>query len=175
MKRLIFNLSFMTGLILFAVVLTSSKNVWARGSHIAVVNMQRVISMSNQGKKADAELKGLVTKYKSRLIAMRKKIASLQADLKNNGSIMSATEKAKKTKEFETDISKFRSEEKHVQGVIAEKRYELLRGIVAKADAIIKKMANKNGYLLVIDRPSVVYRSNSIDITNEVLKQMNLK
>lgn len=175
MKRLIFNLSFMTGLILFAVILTSSKNVWATGLHIAVVNMQKVISMSNQGKKANAELKASVTKYDAKLMAMRKKIASLQADLKNNSSIMSATEKAKKTKEFEMDISGFRSEEKHIQGVMAAKRYELLKGIVGKADAIIKKIANKNGYSLVIDRPSVVYRSNSIDITNEVLKQMNLK
>lgn len=175
MKRLIFNLSLMTGLILFAALLTFSKNVWAAGPGIAVVNMQNVISASNQGKKADAELKALVDKYKARLLAMRKKIASLQTDLKQNSSIMSSTEKAKKTKEFEANISKFTSEEKHVQGVIAGKRYELLKGIVGKATAIITAIAKKNGYLLVIDRPSVVYRANSIDITSEVLKQMNLK
>ncbi len=177
MKRLIFNLSLAAILTLFAVALTysNSKNVWAAGSSIAVVNMQNIISMSNQGKKANAELKALYSTYTARLLTMRKKIAAIQNDLKQNGSIMSASEKAHKTKEFETDISKFRAEEKHVQGVMAEKRYTLLKGIVDKATAIITAIAKKNGYLLVIDRPSVVYRDNGIDITNEVLTQMNSK
>jgi Skp family chaperone for outer membrane proteins len=177
MKRLIFNLSLAVILTLFAVALTysNSKNVWAAGSSIAVVNMQNIISMSNQGKKANAELKALYSTYTAKLLTMRKKIAAIQNDLKQNGSIMSASEKAHKTKEFETDISKFRAEEKHVQGVMAEKRYTLLKGIVDKATAIITAIAKKNGYLLVIDRPSVVYRAHGIDITNEVLTQMNSK
>ncbi|MCL4321461.1 MAG: OmpH family outer membrane protein [Deltaproteobacteria bacterium] len=179
MKRLIFNLSLAAILTLFAVALTysNSKNVWAAGagSSIAVVNMQNIISMSNQGKKANAELKALYSTYTAKLLTMRKKIAAIQNDLKQNGSIMSASEKARKTKEFETDISKFSAEEKHVQGVMAEKRYTLLRGIVDKATAIVTAIAKKNGYLLVIDRPSVVYRAQEIDITNEVLKQMNSK
>ncbi|MCL4542266.1 MAG: OmpH family outer membrane protein [Deltaproteobacteria bacterium] len=175
MKRLILNLSLTAGLVLFAVILTFSKNARAAGSYIAVVNMQKIISISNQGKKANAELKALALKYNARLLAMRKKIAGIQSDLKQNGSIMSASEKAKKTKEFEADISAFNAEEKHVQSVATEKRYELLKGIVSKIEAIVTKIAKKNGYMLVVDRPGVVYRANSINITNEVLKQMNLK
>lgn len=175
MKRLDFNLSIVVGLIFIAMVLTLSKNVFAAGTGIAVVNMQKVVSMSNGGKKADVELKALVSKYNAKLLAMRKEIAAIQADLKQNGSIMSSSEKAKKTKEFETDISNFSAEEKHVQGVVSQKRYELLKGIVTKATAIITKLAKKDGYLLVLDRPSVVYRASSIDITGEVLQQMNSK
>jgi outer membrane protein len=106
---------------------------------------------------------------------MRKKIASIQADLKNNGSIMSAAEKTKKTREFETDISNYSAQEKHIQGVMSEKRFELLKGIVDKATAIIDSIAKKDGYILVVDKPSVVYNANSIDITNQVLQQMNAK
>lgn len=178
MKRLILilNLSLVAVLILSATVVLSSKNVWAAGSNIAVVNMQKVISMSNQGKKAQAALKALVSKYHARLLSMRKKIGALKADLKNNGSIMSATEKAKKTKELETEISNFSSEEKHIQGIMSQKRFELLKGIIDKADSIINSIAKKDGYILVINRPSVVvYRVSSIDITNEVLNRMNSK
>ncbi|MCL4532792.1 MAG: OmpH family outer membrane protein, partial [Deltaproteobacteria bacterium] len=60
-------------------------------------------------------------------------------------------------------------------GVMSEKRFELLKGIVNKATSIINSIAKKEGYILVIDRPSVVYRANSIDITNQVLRQMNAK
>ncbi|MHB1660887.1 MAG: OmpH/Skp family outer membrane protein [bacterium] len=175
MKKLILNLSFAAVLILSAAIVFSSANVWAAGSNIAVVNMQKVISASNQGKKAQSDLKALVSKYNARLLSMRKKIGALQADLKNNGSIMSATEKAKKTKEFETEISNFSSEEKHIQGVMSQKRFQLLKGIVDRATSIINSIAKKDGYILVIDRPSVVYRAASIDITNEVLNLMNSK
>ncbi len=175
MKKSILNLGLAAFLIIAAYAILSQSNAYAAGSNIAVVNMQKVISMSNQGKAAQSSLKTLVSKYNAKLLTMRKKIAAVQADLKNNGSIMSATEKAKKTKEFETDISNFTTEEKRVQGVMSQKRFELLKGIVDKATSIINSIAKKDGYILVIDRPSVVYRANSINITNEVLNRMNSK
>ncbi len=176
MKKIILNLSLVIFLMLTVTIIAfGAVKANAAGSDIAVVNMQKVISMSKQGKAANKELKALVSKYSGRLLAMRKKIASIQADLKNNGSIMSAAEKTKKTKEFETDISNYSAQEKHIQGVMSEKRFNLLRGIINKATAIIDSIAKKDGYILVIDRPSVVYRVNAIDITNEVLKQMDEK
>lgn len=175
MKRSIFSSVLAVGFILFASVLLRPENVQAAGSNFAVVNMQKVVALSNQGKKAQGELKKLVSKYKAKLLAMREKISALQSDLKNNGSIMSADEKTKKTKEFETDISNFSSEEKHVQGVISKKRFELLKGIVDKVTSIINSIAKKNGYILVLDRPGVVYRIDSIDITGQVLSRMNSK
>jgi outer membrane protein len=175
MRKIILNLSLAVFLMSAATMMFGSAKANAAGSSIAVVNMQKVIAMSNQGKAANSELKALVSKYSGRLLAMRKKIAAIQADLKNNGSIMSAAEKTNKTREFETDISNYSAQEKHIQGVMSEKRFELLKGIVDKATVIIDSIAKKDGYILVIDRPSVVYRANSIDITNQVLQQMNAK
>ncbi|HEC25335.1 MAG TPA: OmpH family outer membrane protein [bacterium] len=175
MKSLFLNLSFLAVFILTAVILSGPGAAWASGSNIAVVNMQKIISTSHQGKKAGVELKALIGQYRAKLLTMKKEIASIQANLKNNGSIMSASEKAKKTKEFETDISKFSSEEKHIQGIVSQKRFELLKGIVKKADSIIAVIAKENGYTLVINRVSVVYMVNSINITDEVLRRMNLK
>ncbi|MHB1678956.1 MAG: OmpH/Skp family outer membrane protein [bacterium] len=170
------SLIFTIFILLFALILLSNTSkAEAAGSKIAVVNMQKVIAMSKQGKKANSILHSLVAKYKAELSALKQKITLLHNDLKQNSSIMSSSEKLKKTKEFETDITNFSSEEKHVQGVISEKRYNLLKGIVAKATIIIENIAKQKGYILVIDRPNIVYRVNSIDITNQVLSQMNSK
>ncbi len=161
-------------ILLFALILLSNTSkAEAAGSNIAVVNMQKVIAMSKQGKKADSILHSLVTKYKAKLSALKQKITTLHNDLKQNSSIMSSSEKLKKTREFETDITNFSSEEKHVQGVISEKRFNLLKSIVAKINVIIENIAKQKGYILIIDRPDVVYRVNSIDITNQVLSKMN--
>ncbi len=162
-------------LLLALILLSNTSKAEAAGSKIAVVNMQKVIAMSKQGKKANSVLHSLVAKYKAKLSALKQKITSLHNDLKQNSSIMSSSEKLKKTKEFETDITNFSSEEKHVQGVISEKRYNLLKGIVAKVNVIIENIAKQKGYILIIDRPDVVYRVNSIDITNQVLNRMNSK
>ncbi|MHB1646106.1 MAG: OmpH family outer membrane protein [Candidatus Acididesulfobacter diazotrophicus] len=162
-------------LLLALILLSNTSQAEAAGSNIGVVNMQKVIAMSNQGKKANSILHSLVVKYKAKLSALKQKITTLHNDLKQNSSIMSSSEKLKKTKEFETDIANFSSEEKHVQGVISEKRFNLLKGIVAKINVIINNIAKQKGYIIVIDRPDVVYRVNSIDITNQVLSQMNSK
>lgn len=173
MKKLIFNSSLAAGLLLFAVALIFAGNVWAINSQVAVVNMQTVISKSKQGRKADTKLKNLVSVYRAKLMKMRKKISAIQTDLKQNGSIMSASEKAKKTKEFEMNISQFTTEEKHIRTAVVKKKYELLKVVVGKADTIIAKIAKNRGYLLVVNRAGVVYSVNSIDITDAVLKAMN--
>ncbi len=163
-------------LLLALILLSNISKAEAAGSKIAVVNMQKIIAMSKQGKKANAVLHSLVVKYKAKLSALKQKITSLHNDLKQNSSIMSSSEKLKKTKEFETDITNFSSEEKHIQGVISEKRYNLLKGIFEKAKVIIQSIAKQKGYILIINRPNiVVYRVNSIDITNQVLSRMNSK
>ncbi len=173
MKKLIFNSSFTVGLFLLAVVLVFPKNVRATNLKVAVINMQTIISKSKQGEKANSKLKDLVTGYRGKLMKMRKKIASIQTDLKQNSSVMSATEKTAKTKEFETDISQFTTEEKDIRAAVIKKRYQLLKAVVNRADAIIAKIAKNSGYLLVINRTSVVYSVDSINITNEVLKKMD--
>lgn len=173
-KTVIIAMTFTLALFLTsAIVCLGGINAFAAGSGIAVVNMQKVAAESNQGKAAQSQLKALVQKYNAELMGMRKHIASIQEDLKNNGSIMSAGEKAKKTREFETDISGFQSKEKSVQDIVAKKRYELLKAIVDKATGIINSIASGKGYILVLDKPGVVYNEPSIDITGEVLSQMN--
>ncbi len=175
MKKIILNLSLAVFLMSAATIMFGLAKANAAGSSIAVVNMQKVITTSKQGQAANNQLKDLVSKYSGRLLAMRKKIAAIQTELKNSGSIMSASEKTKKTKEFETDISQYSAQQKHIQGVMSEKRFDLLKVIVNKATAIIDSIAKQNGYILVLDAPSVVYRADSIDITNQVLQQMDAK
>lgn len=158
----------------FSLVAFKVHNVYAAGSsRIGVVDMQRVIAMSNQGKKANSELKKMAEKYDAKLEKMRKKIASLSSDLKQNGSVMSSEEKTSKTQEFEADISNFRKEEGTVQKIMNKKRYELLQGLINKADGIVNQIAQEKGYILVLDSRAVIYGSKSIDITGEVLNRMN--
>ena len=78
MKKSILKLSLAAFLIFAASIVFGSVSASAAGSNIAVVNMQKVISMSNQGKAAQSQLKALVSKYDARLLAMRKKTARLK-------------------------------------------------------------------------------------------------
>ena len=148
-------------------------NAFAAGSIVGVINMQKVVTMSNQGKAANAEVQSLAKKYNGKLISMRNNIAAIQKDLQQNSSIMSSSEKTKKTQEFETDVSNFQAEEKKVNNIISQKRYALLKGIISRAEGIVSNIAKEKGFLIVVDRPSVVYRVDSIDITQEVVNQMN--
>lgn len=170
-------IQFLSILILFfaVIALGNAVNAQAANFKIAVVSMQKIFSLSKQGKAAHNILNSMVKKYKIKLAKQRQNVASLQTYLKQNASIMSAAQKAKKTREFEASISKYTTEEHHIQVVLSQKKDELLRGLYEKASAIINGIAKKKGYLLVIDRPAVIYRSNSIDITNQVLKAMNSK
>lgn len=162
--------------IFFTVALTGSvKNVSAAGIKIAVVNIQKIISMSKQGKKAGATLRSLATKDKEKLAKLKQKFVSLQSDLKKNSGIMSASEKARKTKEFEAGITNYSSKEHQFESSLSKKRIELLKGIIGRINAIVTEIAKKDGYTLVLDRPGVIYRISSINITSQVINEMNSK
>jgi outer membrane protein len=171
-------ITFLSILILFfaLALLGNVINAQASNFKIAVINMQKIFSLSKQGKAANSIFSSMVKKYKSKLAKLRQKVTSLGTYLKQNASIMTAAQKAKKIKEFESSEAKYSSESRHVRGVLTQKNLELAKGVFDKADVIINKIAKKKGYLLVINRrPSVIYRSNSINITNQVLNAMNSK
>ena len=61
-----------------------------------------------------------------------------------------------------------------LQGDLQKKEAEATRGILAKLSGVVQKIAEREHFMLVLERSSsVVYGQPSLDITNEVIRTYN--
>ena len=61
-----------------------------------------------------------------------------------------------------------------LQGDLQKKEADATRGILAKLATVVQKIAEREGFAMVLERSSsVVYGKPALDITNEVIRTYN--
>ena len=139
----------------------------------AVVDSQRTLQNSKEGKKAIVLIKEREKKIYSKLEDMDKKIQDLDTKLNTQRLVM--TFEAQKQLSF--DLDNLRTERKrYAEDSLKEwqrLQFQLFNKIIEEVKPIIKNVAEEKGFSLVLDAASdsVVYFSLSVDITNEVIKR----
>ena len=129
----------------FALSVTQSgvgKSAFAASSESAIVNYQMLVAQSPDLSKVNE--------------AMNKEIESAQKDFNEKSKTMNEAEKRK----YYTQT----------QERLANKQKELMDPVLKKIEASIKKIADKKGLAVVVDKNTVVF--GGVDITDEVAKSM---
>jgi outer membrane protein len=144
---------------------------------VAVVDIQQVLNVSIAGKAAKSTVEAQMKKGQARLAQLQGDIEKQRADLQKQASVLSASaldERAeslqKRQRELERAANDLRDE-------LARKNEMELSRVVKEIEAVVKDLAVKGGYSFVFerDRQSVVYSSQRIDITPEVVKALDKK
>lgn len=164
-------------LILFIFILTLivSQGFAEQLFKAAVVDSQRTLQNSKEGKKAILLLKEREQKINSKLEDMDKKIQDLDTKLKTQRLVM--TFEAQEQLSF--DLDNLRTKRKRFAEDSLKEwqrlQFQLFNRIREEVNPIIKNVAEEKGFSLVLDlaSDSVVYFSLSVDITNEVIKRYN--
>lgn len=139
----------------------------------AVVNSQKTLQNSKEGKKAIALLQEKEQKINNKLANMDKKIQDLDTKLKTQRLIL--TFEAQENLSF--DLDNLRTERKRIAEDSLKEwqrlQLQLYTKIREEVSPIIDNIAKEKGYSLVFDLASntVVYFSLSVDITDEVIKR----
>ncbi|HTP89599.1 MAG TPA: OmpH family outer membrane protein [Bryobacteraceae bacterium] len=140
---------------------------------IAVINLQSAIVSTKDGQKAAAELE---TKYGPRRKAVSDKqseINALRDQLQKGQNTLSDAAKNDLYKNIDAKTKLLNRDMEDASAELQQDQDRLLQDLSQKIQVVIDKYARDNGYALVIDVSSqqtpVVYASNTIDITKEVV------
>lgn len=161
------------------------------GQKIAVVDLQRVLLSTKQGKKAKARFEAMQKKKRKQLKrrdnALKKREKELmeervaiEKELAQKGRA-GITDKLKaKAQAFQAKVAKFQKEVMEFQNTqrralkgLAKKEAQLLKPIEDKIKVHIKAIAKAKGYTMVLSRVAVVYTVSGADITADVIDRMN--
>ena len=140
---------------------------------IGVLNMQRVLSTSDAGKAAQAEIKTQRDKMLGDLKVKGSEIDAIGKQFERESMVMSKEKREEKEREYRIRINDFKTLEKRYNTQSQDLQKRLLNGIVKDVLALVEEIGKNEGYLLIVRREGVVYSPDSIDITDELIKQMN--
>lgn len=143
------------------------------GLKIAVVDVIALQTDSKAGKSIKTQVDKIKESYKKEFEAKEKELQGSQEALIKEQEKMPKDEFVKKAQEFQQKIvtanqalqEKQRSADKAVGEALEKLRNEIIK--------VVGKVSSENNYSLVLPRQSVFYFDKSMNITDEILKQLD--
>ncbi|MFQ5579763.1 MAG: OmpH family outer membrane protein [Nitrospiria bacterium] len=166
-------------LLVLVIVLFSLQSgaVFADSPKIGFVNAQKVLEVSEEGKRVQKKMEEYVLTRQKVIELEEKELRQLEEELSRQGSLLSPEAKRLKQSEFQGKLVEYQKKARELNKEVQDKKFESLRNFNKKLEQAIKEIAEKDGYLMVLDKEneggSVLYSSKSNDITDRVMKQLN--
>lgn len=142
---------------------------------IGIANLQKVVTESQANKEAEKKLTETFSTERAQLEKLGKDIEKLTDEMKNQASALSAEAKQAKRaqlvqmmRDHNDRTRAFNSKVRDAESVI---RNEILAAVVIAA----KEYAEKNKFDIILDsaQAGVLYSSDSLDVTKELLEELN--
>ncbi|MGQ9830319.1 MAG: OmpH family outer membrane protein [Thermochromatium sp.] len=165
-------------LLLAALIATLSLPVQAFANEgIGFVDMQRVLEESQLGQRLQKQLRDEFEPRTKGFAEEERAIAQMQQALARDKPLMSNDQIAKKEQEIQARIADYQKKTLPIQQELLKAKQEKGREILKPAREALDAIAKKKGLGLVFERGigGLLYVDEGLDITDEVIKQMDAK
>ncbi len=142
---------------------------------IYVVDVERVISESDAGKSAKKALEGKFSATKKSLEAQRDKLQALQGEIKQQSAVLSQEAMQKKIVSYRDEEQSAAKAFQDYQQAYTKDNNDKVSKIVAEVRKILEVLAKEKKAPMILEKtPQVVlYVSDDLDLTSEVLTRLN--
>lgn len=156
-----------------AIVLSMSAPILA-GDKVGYVDLQRLVKESKMGKAAMLDIE-MFRKEKQQLISgTLQNINKFKIGIETRHEEIGEEEKKDKIKELNSLIKEYKRMVADAKEDIATEDRELVSSILKKADGALQKIAKKKKFTMILKDPNTIgYLDPSVDITNDVLTELN--
>ncbi len=166
-----------------ACLVTALTGWWAVGAvdasaqTVAVVDTQKVISESIVGKAAKNNLEGQIKKGQAKLSALKADYEKQKEALDKQSSILSGAALESRREELEKKQVEFQRAYQDIQEKIGKANEVEIAKVLEQVNEVVRDIADEKRFDFVFerDRQSVVYASEKIDITREVISILDKK
>ena len=168
---------FKLSLLVIMNLLVSVSLVHGQTSRVAVVDFEKAIVESVEGKKSSDKFNGTLQAKQAEGEKRQKELEDAQRKLQTQERTLSDTAKANLQKDIERRTTELQRYNEDAQKELQSLRDELLRPIAERASAILNAMAVEQGFTLIVDvsnpQNNVVWFNPKNDITAELTKRID--
>ena len=157
-------------MITFAASILSAQN-----GKVVYIDTQRILSESDMGKEAYKQLNSMQDQYEAEVNMRQYKLNSLRETIQVKSSTMTPAAQDDIEAQYERELTELNRYIQDAKDEVRKTEEKLLNPWSKELDDIIKSYAEKNGIDLVLDKtkPGIIYSSDKIDITNQIMDLFN--
>ncbi len=159
----------------FAIIFCMNSLYAADVAKIGVIDLQKVLETSNAGKTIQATLKKQKEKMEADLKAKGTDIEKISKRLERESMVMSKEMREEKEREQRIKINDFKTLQKKYRTDLQKLEVQLMNQLQKDVKDLVDSIGKKKGYLLIVNKYTVLYSPGSIDITDDLIKRLNAK
>ena len=140
---------------------------------IAVVDMQRAILETEEGRRAKNQLKKLFESRQEQLNGRQEQLKRLKAELEKQEKILSRDALQKRMSEYQEQLVSLQKNYLEYQQELAQREAELTKQILVNLQGVVRQIGTAEGYTGIFDQSGVVWAPSHLDLTDRVIQEYN--
>lgn len=144
---------------------------------LGFVDLQRALNEIEEGKSAKAALKRDFDEKQKQLDAKKAEFDKLRQEFEKQAVVMAEQARRDKAAELDRKANDLQQFWGQLQKDLSEREREVTRGIFDKMAAIVRGIAEADGFTMVLERTDsgLVFAAPALDLTNELIRKYNAK
>jgi outer membrane protein len=156
-----------------ALALTASPSRAQGAMKVAVVDVQRVVMQTEDGLRAQAMLKKLFDSRQQELNRKQTDLQKQKEEIEKQQKVLSKEAYQKRAEEWQKQMMELQQIFVEYNKELEKKQKELTDPVFEKVMAIIKRLAARDGYDLIVDKQTVAYIRSDLDLTDQCIQLYN--
>ncbi|NOQ46559.1 MAG: hypothetical protein GQ559_07785 [Desulfobulbaceae bacterium] len=159
----------------FASVFFAVGTVQAADTKVGIINVQKVLATCEAGKKAHEVREKKMEELQATFKKDEEALLALQKEIEKKSSAWSEEMKQEKAIEFQKKRRNLGVKQEDANLEMKTLRERQLAPILKQLETVVKDVAQKEGYALILPRNAVLHAVDSVDLTEMVTKALNKK
>ncbi len=140
---------------------------------VAVVDMQRALIETNDGRAAKGQLQKLFQARQDQLNTRQEALKRMKEDIEKQKNVVSREALEKRMSEYQQEFVKLQQSYLEYQQELAQKEAELTKSILVNLQGIVRQIGTSDGYTAILDQGAVIWSRGDLDLTDRAIQEYN--
>lgn len=144
-------------------------------TRIAIVDFQRAGWECDEGKAAAEALQKEGDEKIKPFTAKKAEFDTLRSEYEKQQAVLSPEARQAKESDLQKRDMELQQMYMQIQRDMAARNEEVSKGVSDRLNALVRDIAEKEGIQVVLNKTSVVYAPDALDLTNEIIRKYNAR
>lgn len=145
----------------------------ALANETAVLDWRQALLETNEAQQSVNQMKNQLGSQQQQVRALGEEVQRLQSRLQGQGDAMSDEARENLIAELRQKGGQYQQQREQLERTRAEREQAFLEQARPKLDRAIEQVVERHGVDVLVDRQSVIYADDSLDLTREVTDTFN--
>lgn len=158
-----------------ASLMSAASTAEAQEMKIGVVDLQRAMNETEEGRRAKSRLKTLFDRHQKKLDEAQEELKKMGEQLEAQKNVLSEAVLRERYAAYQQKLAELQQTYYESQQELAAKEAEYTQKILERMQAILRRIGQAEGFTLIVEvnEGGVIFAPNHLDLTDRVIQRYN--